>query len=1313
MMIIPAPVYADIASVTVTAPNGGEVWGGTQTITWTTTPPADPGTVNIYYCQGSNCGDGSYTLIAAAEANDGSYDWDTSTAGGDDDTYKVRVAATADLFIADNSNAVFTLDNTGPTVSDANISISGASGTGGAYRISDTVTATWDNSVAGDNNADVASVTMDFSQFGGGAAVVATEDSGIWTASYTILGTEGIDDVNRNVSVTATDSATNATTQADSTNATVDTIAPAITVTGLVTLTNDVNGDAAASIGDTLTYSIGTVNAGDGDTWTVDFTPYGLGVVSAGPHVMIAGDQDINPMTAQETVVDNAGNFDIGGATLAGFGKFDNVAPIITVPGTITLTNDVNGDGVASVGDDITYASGSVSVGDSDAWTVDLSAYGLSATAAPGVYTIIPGDDDAPFMATEIVKDNAFNSDTGSVSVVGFTEIDNIAPVIGIPGTLNLSNDVGGDGVASIGDVITYSPGTLNADDGDTWTVDLSVYGLSPVSAVGPHTVVANNDDGLLLAIETVTDDGGNTVSGPANKIGFTDIDNEAPSINTSGILSLSVDIGGDGIASIGDSILYVPGTLFIDDGDSWSLDLSAYGLGTVIPGPTLVVAGTSDETISANETVVDNANNSTTGPATIAGVFDIDNYAPVITNPGTVTLTNDLGGDGVASIGDTITYAAGTLLVDDGDSWTVDLSAYGLSAAATPGDYVVIADDDDAAFAATETVTDDAKNTTTGSVGTSGFTEIDNVAPIIVTFGTITLTDDLNGDGVAAVGDTITYAGGAPLPPLADGDTTTVDLSAYGLSSAATPGEYVIVADDDNLVPILATETMTDNGGNTTTMPAAVGLNIDNASPTFTAVGSSMHLLGDIITLTFNETMDDTTLSATSGITSITDSVGGALSLANDTGSWNILKTVYTITLNEETDRDYIRNGATVTVVLADTVTDIRGNSVSTAGVVSAPVVKEAAVPIITGVVGASVNAGGDTVTITSNEVLANTATTATNWTVQYDDNGAGLNIQTVTLANATAALDATGKILTITLDEITDAAYIPSSKYIKVTPGAAITDLVGNTGVLAVYSTAVTSESTAPTISAASPADGATGVAVNPTITVTLSEALNPTTVNNNTVKLYVDVGNNNAVNIGTDTEVASTVSLENNGAATKVYLTPNANLSNSGNYIYRVSTGVKDLSGNALAANADYDFTTVAAATGSLAVDSPYMINSTGTADNTYANGWEWVMRITLPTNQTNLALKFANWTSGSNTLAAANNMQYYSEQIAVGTGSSGSPVTITAANTYPSDITVSTDADSTRAGIQTDIHIKVKIPTSTEAGSYSTTYSARTQ
>ena len=65
-------------------------------------------------------------------------------------------------------------------------------------------------------------VTMNFSQFGGGAAVAATHSGGIWTATYTIVAGSIDNQNNRNVSVTATDNVGNTTTVAGADNVTVD-----------------------------------------------------------------------------------------------------------------------------------------------------------------------------------------------------------------------------------------------------------------------------------------------------------------------------------------------------------------------------------------------------------------------------------------------------------------------------------------------------------------------------------------------------------------------------------------------------------------------------------------------------------------------------------------------------------------------------------------------------------------------------------------------------------------------------------------------------------------------------------------------------------------------------------------------------------------------------------------------------------------------------------------------------------------------------------------------------------------------------------
>jgi hypothetical protein len=123
------------------------------------------------------------------------------------------------------SSAGIALDNAAPAASDAALSLSGATGSGGAVRIGDVLTATWNGTL--DGNADVASVSFDFSQFGGPAAVGASAVNGVWSASWTVAA-GAIDASGRNVVMTVLDDAGNATTRADSAGLRVDTVAPQV-----------------------------------------------------------------------------------------------------------------------------------------------------------------------------------------------------------------------------------------------------------------------------------------------------------------------------------------------------------------------------------------------------------------------------------------------------------------------------------------------------------------------------------------------------------------------------------------------------------------------------------------------------------------------------------------------------------------------------------------------------------------------------------------------------------------------------------------------------------------------------------------------------------------------------------------------------------------------------------------------------------------------------------------------------------------------------------------------------------------------------
>jgi len=263
----------------------------------------------------------------------------------------------------------------------------------------------------------------------------------------------------------------------------------------------------------------------------------------------------------------------------------------------------------------------------------------------------------------------------------------------------------------------------------------------------------------------------------------------------------------------------------------------------------------------------------------------------------------------------------------------------------------------------------------------------------------------------------------------------------------------------------------------------------------------------------------------------------------------------------------------------------------------------------------------------------------------------------------------------------------------------------------VIIVESATVGADTVAPVFASQAPEAGATDVSVNPEdLYVQYNEALDPTTIGSSNVMLcYVsDADCSDPVSVGSPM-------LTENGTTIRIG-GPSVTLQNATAYWIKITAAVKDLAGNPVVAYGSpttSNFTTVAVPTGSFMVDTPVMIKMTGTADNSYANGWEWVMTVTLPNDERGLAFKFANWASGSNSLAAGGNMEYYSEEIASGRGSSASPVAITAANTYPSDIVVNTDADTTRDGIQTNVHVLVKLPSSTVGGSYTTSYVARSQ
>jgi hypothetical protein len=129
-------------------------------------------------------------------------------------------------------------------------------------------------------------------------------------------------------------------------------------------------------------------------------------------------------------------------------------------------------------------------------------------------------------------------------------------------------------------------------------------------------------------------------------------------------------------------------------------------------------------------------------------------------------------------------------------------------------------------------------------------------------------------------------------------------------------------------------------------------------------------------------------------------------------------------------------------------------------------------------------------------------------------------------------------------------------------------IRDLAGNalaSGFAWSFTTGAAADTTAPTVISTNPADGATGVAINTRINATFSEALDPATI---TTATFMVTGPGSTPVTGTVAyDVASNIAT----------FTPTSNLAPGATFTATITTGIRDLAGNALASNFAWSFTT----------------------------------------------------------------------------------------------------------------------------------------
>jgi len=431
-------------------------------------------------------------------------------------------------------------------------------------------------------------------------------------------------------------------------------------------------------------------------------------------------------------------------------------------------------------------------------------------------------------------------------------------------GTIIVEKQTDPDGSAQTFGFVGDAAGTIS-DGGQ-----IIVSGLVPGQYISQETVPA----GWTLTSISCNDDNssGNTVSGIATfnleagetvTCTFGNLE-DAPSISL--IKTGTLDDGGDGIANAGDTIDY---TFTVENTGNVTLNnvsvtdplpgLSAITCPSGNPIPALAVGATEDCTASYTLTQADidsgqvdntaTADSDETEPVTSSETVPLDS-APALELSKTGTL--DDGGDGIANAGDTIDY---TFTVENTGNVTLNNVSVtdplpGLSAITCPSGNPIPAlavgatEDCTASYTLTQADIDSGQvdNTATAdSDETEPVTSSETVpldpAPALELSKTGTLDD--GGDGIADVGDTITYVftventgnvtltkititdplvtvSGGPIASLAPGatDSTTFtasyvltqpDIDAGSFTNTATANSDEGASDDDSDTQILS----------------------------------------------------------------------------------------------------------------------------------------------------------------------------------------------------------------------------------------------------------------------------------------------------------------------------------------------------------------------------------------------------------------------------------------------------------------------------------------------------------------------------